>query len=209
MKLATIIALFPVLYPLVYGAAISPRSPIEGYTIWQPEWEIEASPGKTIKARGTIEQARDELLKVNPNWDEDYVEPAKAKRALEARSELAKRTDFYTDGRVECRGRWEETNADEIQRGILYLQALGGQPTNGPGPGACGRVSCSFGAAIYWCNDETTPKTLESYSSIADGAQAIINDCKFYKPGSYNKASGQAFHKTNWNVIVRKDLENC
>lgn len=50
------------------------------------------------------------------------------------------------------------------------------------------------------------PKTLNSFGSIADGAQYIMGKCKsvaflLVKP----KTGGQAFHKTNWNVIVRSD----
>lgn len=40
-----------------------------------------------------------------------------------------------------------------IQEGIAYLGTVSGTPVEGPGPGACGRVSCSYGGAIYWCND--------------------------------------------------------
>jgi hypothetical protein len=27
------------------------------------------------------------------------------------------------------------------------------QPKSRPGPGMCGRVSCSYQTAIWWCND--------------------------------------------------------
>ncbi|KAL2851100.1 hypothetical protein BJY01DRAFT_122306 [Aspergillus pseudoustus] len=214
MKFSTVIALLPVWSALVHGAALSRRSsPIEGYTLWQPEWEIESSPGKTIKVRGTVQQVRDEVLKVNPNWEAEYIEPARVKREAQSSPSspeiFAKRTDFQTDGRVACGRRWEQTSRDDIMRGIFYLRDLPGQPTNGPGPGACGRVSCSYGAAIWWCNDDDQPKTLESYGSIADGAMAIVGKCSYYKPGSYIHVSGQAFHNTNWNVIVREDDDNC
>ncbi|KAL3456003.1 hypothetical protein BJX64DRAFT_271465 [Aspergillus heterothallicus] len=215
MKFSTVIALLPALSALVHGAAVSRRSsPITGYSLWQPEWEIETSPGKTIKARGTIQQVRDEALKVNSNWEAEYIEPARVKREAQssppASSEiLAKRTDFQTDGRVDCGGQWEQTSRDDIMRGIFYLRDVPGRPTNGPGPGACGRVSCSYGAAIWWCNDENEAKTLESYGSIADGAMAIVDKCSYYQPGTYIKVSGQAFHNTNWNVIVRADDDSC
>lgn len=44
-----------------------------------------------------------------------------------------------------------------VQQGISYLGAIPGTPTNGPGPGSCGKVSCSYNAAIYWCNDASVP----------------------------------------------------
>lgn len=58
-----------------------------------------------------------------------------------------------------------------------------------PRPVACGRVSCSHGTAIWWCNDVSNPgikqdrefnpfqsrggKTLSSFGSIVDGAQHV------------------------------------
>lgn len=45
------------------------------------------------------------------------------------------------------------TSGWRVKQGIEYLGTVAGTPTEGPGPGACGRVSCSYGAAIYWCND--------------------------------------------------------
>ncbi|KAL3492408.1 hypothetical protein BJX62DRAFT_224573 [Aspergillus germanicus] len=208
MKFSMVITLLPAFF-----------TSVKGYELWQPEWEIEASPGQTIKARGTIQEVRDELLRANPNWEAEYIAPARAKREAESlslsdsesssSSELSKRTDFQNDGRVACGGRWEQTSRDDIMRGIFYLRDVPGKPTNGPGPGACGRVSCSDRAAIWWCNDDDKPKTLESYGSIADGAMAVLEKCSYYKPGSYIHVSGQAFHNTNWNVIVRADDDHC
>ncbi|KAE8378282.1 hypothetical protein BDV26DRAFT_292379 [Aspergillus bertholletiae] len=158
----------------------------------------------TIKARGTIEEVRDQLLSINSKWDEDYVEPAKAKRS----TDFTKRTDFEHDGRVKCGGPWPQTDSSRIMRGIMYLQGVKGNSSNGPGPGNCGRVSCDWGSVIWWFNDDDKTKTLESYSSIADGALAIMGDCEYNKPGYKNWVSGQAFHNTNWNVIVR-DEDDC
>lgn len=57
--------------------------------------------------------------------------------------------------RIDCFN-WPVANGNRIQDGINYLMGVGGQPSNGPGPGACGRVSCSYDAAIWWCNDVST-----------------------------------------------------
>lgn len=46
-----------------------------------------------------------------------------------------------------------------IKQGIEYLGTVPGSPGQGPGPGSCGRVSCSYGAAIYWCNDVSALST--------------------------------------------------
>ncbi|KND90705.1 hypothetical protein TOPH_04595 [Tolypocladium ophioglossoides CBS 100239] len=95
--------------------------------------------------------------------------------------------------------------------GINYLLTLNGQPRNGPGPAACGRVSCSGeDTAIYWCNDDTQPKTLESWKSIADGAVFRISLCSGDESAGFNEkqVAGQVFHWTNWNVIVKQETCN-
>ncbi|KAL2813072.1 hypothetical protein BDW59DRAFT_167617 [Aspergillus cavernicola] len=89
--------------------------------------------------------------------------------------------------------------------GIMYLEDVDGRPTEGPGPGECSRVSCSWDSAIWWCNDTRETKSLRSFNDIAIGVQAIWSECSFREPGYNMVVSGQAFHKTNWNVIVRKD----
>ena len=49
-------------------------------------------------------------------------------------------------------------------------------------------------------------KQLESFGSIADGADYIMSQCRGGAP-AWEGISGQVFHKTDWNVIVRKS--NC
>lgn len=48
-------------------------------------------------------------------------------------------------------------------------------------------------------------KKLESFGSIADGAQKIRDECSTHGGLTPATTAGQVFHKTNWNVIVRKD----
>ncbi|KAL2826707.1 hypothetical protein BDW59DRAFT_63195 [Aspergillus cavernicola] len=205
MKLFTILTL-----PSLYSLSHALSAPIKGYGIWEPEWEVEALPGHTLKSRGTIEEVRSELLRINPDWDSHYV----VERSLEQRdqssssswsSEFSKRADFYEDGYLKC-GVYTEADVGDVWTGINYLGGVQGRPGNGPGPGNCGRVSCGYDAAIWWCNDSPQAKQLESYDSIADGATAILQSCA--RDGGFswdNKVSGQAFHYTNWNVIVRRE----
>jgi len=55
--------------------------------------------------------------------------------------------------------RYGWANSEVIFLGVYHLAKLDPWteshtiPANGPGPGACGRVSCSWNSAIYWCND--------------------------------------------------------
>ncbi|KAL2851099.1 hypothetical protein BJY01DRAFT_261128 [Aspergillus pseudoustus] len=200
MKPSTILSLLPTLLSMTHAL----EAPIKGYRIWEPEWEVEALPGLMHKARGTIEEVHAELLHINPDWDEHYVEPA-LEHLTQRTSDFTKRTDFYTDGWLVC-GQWPEADVPHIMSGIRYLNGVAGRPGNGPGPGNCGRVSCSYGSAIWWCNDSDQAKQLESYRSIADGAQAVLQSCSYDGGFSFsNKVTGQAFHETSWNVIVRGD----
>ncbi|KAE8378283.1 hypothetical protein BDV26DRAFT_281199 [Aspergillus bertholletiae] len=202
MKFSSALAVMPALLSLGYTL----EAPIPGYGIWEPEWSIEAHPGRTIQARGTIQEVRDELLRINPDWDEHYIKPV-LERSVESTSEFSKRTDFFNDGWLKC-GVWPSADVADVKSGIQYLRGVSGNPQNGPGPGNCGRVSCGYNAAIWWCNDTDDTKTLESFGSVADGAQAVLESCS--KDGELhwnNKVSGQAFHDTKWNVIVRG--ESC
>ncbi|RSL80166.1 hypothetical protein CEP52_017430 [Fusarium oligoseptatum] len=49
-------------------------APIEGYGVAVPEWEIEVTPGGPAAVlNGTIEEIHEELLQLNPSWDEEYM----------------------------------------------------------------------------------------------------------------------------------------
>ncbi|KAJ4205006.1 hypothetical protein NW759_014672 [Fusarium solani] len=190
------------------------EAPIEGYGVVVPEWEVEVTPGgPTTVLNGTIEEVHNELLQLNPDWDEEYIGNSTADAGeineRDAGFRLLARTDF-SDAAYRCGGRWPKCRTTFISQGIYYLRSVKGKPRNGPGPGNCGRVSCSFNSAIWWCNDNAKPKTLNSFGSIADGAAFIVKKCYIPDrgppvPGKWNMISGQAFHHTNWNVIVRKD----
>ncbi|WXC44252.1 hypothetical protein QX201_003989 [Fusarium graminearum] len=185
-------------------------APIEGYGVVVPEWEVEITPGgPTTVLNGTIEEVHDELLQLNPDWDEEYAGNSTDSELTERDSgfELFGRTDF-SDAEYHCGGRWPKCRTTFVNQGISYLRRTKGKPTNGPGPGNCGRVSCSFNSAIWWCNDNASSKTLNGFGSIADGAEYINDKCTRWgwQNGGYRSfVSGQVFHSTKWNVIVRKD----
>ncbi len=68
------------------------------------------------------------------------------------RSDLEKRYDV-DDHFCEKPGTGSYAYKSVIQREIKRLYGISGKPVNGPGPGNCGRVSCSSFSGIYWCND--------------------------------------------------------
>ncbi|KAJ6436678.1 hypothetical protein O9K51_10797 [Purpureocillium lavendulum] len=162
------------------------ESSIPGYGVETLQWNVEVAPGRTEVLNGTVQEVYAQVLQINPNFS--------LSRAPETRGLRHKRST------VNC-GNWPLANKGRIQEGINYLRGVAGAPRNGPGPGNCGRVSCSYNAAIWWCNDNTSPKTLDSWNWIADSAQHIVNTCG---PVA-SQVSGQNFESGNWNTIVRGD----
>ncbi|WYZ36091.1 hypothetical protein EsH8_X_000738 [Colletotrichum jinshuiense] len=213
---------------------VAQGAPIEGYGVVDLEWEVDiSSDGRKGIFNGTIEQIAEEVAKINPNWKEEFNISSTPEEAAAAVKEIfqrdtewgvGKRQAEWDEFRRECFGRWSPAESWAILLGIEYLDKIPGQPSNGPGPGNCGRVSCSADSAIWWCNDvsyddfynyntrkltflniqSAQTKTLFSFRSIANGAGAINRYCTkglLIRP----LVGGQAFHPTNWNVIVRGD----
>ncbi|KAL3489206.1 hypothetical protein BJX62DRAFT_209728 [Aspergillus germanicus] len=191
--------------------------PFEKREKFIPTWDFPVFPSDTTPTtfNGTIQEAHAELLRRNPNWDTEFshllkrspVPVAVTEAGTEEDSgviDLAKRTDFAS---LLCYDQtpWEPAGYHAINEGIAYLRGLSGRPGMRAGPSACGRVSCSWNAAIWWCNDANEFKLLESYNSIADGAAILSQHC--FRDGNWEPrvVGGQIFHETNWNVIVRED----
>lgn len=124
--------------------AVDIVDPISKYTIETPVWEIEVAPGKTEVLNGTVQEIYSRALAINPNFQQ--VPTARSIQELET-SLVEKRATT-----VKC-GNWPSAERRRIHEGIAYLRTLTAAPRMPPGPGACFRVSCSYGAAIYWCND--------------------------------------------------------
>lgn len=116
-------------------------------------WEVETSPGGPKEnLTGTVQDVVSQLSTINPNWKTDFS----FSETLTQRSELPKRGLSFPFTGLLCNIRISEWGTAEfsfIQDGINYLNGVPGTPTNGPGPGNCGRVSCSGDSAIWWCND--------------------------------------------------------
>ncbi|KAK3350454.1 hypothetical protein B0H65DRAFT_439497 [Neurospora tetraspora] len=107
---------------------------------------------------------------------------------------------------VNCHPEWVPEKlalGDRIPEGIDYLRKTpNGKPALGPGAGNCDRVSCSWNSAIFWCNEGSETKELDSYGTIADAAQIIQEECKL---GEGDYILGQVFMKNQWSVVVQKD----
>ncbi|KAH7129346.1 hypothetical protein B0J13DRAFT_563852 [Dactylonectria estremocensis] len=172
-----------------------------------PTWNIEdASDGSIVQVNGTVEQLYAELADNHPELlatafdlnalgtlpdddnDDGYEE--------EDAASLSKRTDFGGSSYY-CYAGNLRASRSRLKEGIKYLNAVSGKPTMGAG--GCHRVSCSYNAGIRWCNQDFVRKTLNSFGSIADGAQFVLNTCP-----SGSKVGGLATHKSKWRVEAHK-----
>ncbi|EGO61634.1 hypothetical protein NEUTE1DRAFT_98715 [Neurospora tetrasperma FGSC 2508] len=184
LVLAALLVLPAVAAPTV---ANKDASAISRYGIEELTWELQTAPGgPAVNVTGTIEQAYKHMKTINPGFISDFgfdqpVNVSSLSTPLESRG--------YTIDHITC-DVFEWAFLEEIQTGMFYLNKVPGKPTNGPGPGNCGRVSCSYGAAIYWCNDTVVNNCPQSIGSWNMGPYAELT-------------KGQIFMTDNWNVIVR------
>ncbi|KAK8038606.1 hypothetical protein PG993_007017 [Apiospora rasikravindrae] len=167
------------------------EAPIPGYRVEEMQWEVDVGHGQTESLNGTVEEVFARILEVNPEFQLAPA-PAPAPGAAEARGLQPEKR-----GKLVCGG-FPRGSVLYLNQGVNYLRGVPGRPGNGPGPGACGRVSCSYNSAIWWCNDNTFFKQLDSYDQIANSAKNTINKCAV--PGM---VSGQNFEDGKWNTIVR------
>ncbi|KAF8850124.1 hypothetical protein BDZ45DRAFT_680021 [Acephala macrosclerotiorum] len=187
--------------------ALGAAAVLEGYNIVDIQWEVlTTAGGPTVLVNGTIQEVYQQLSAINPDFETEF--PPTDKKSLARRAVAAEKRDNekrYTVESYFCGGRWAYCDFDSIISGVNYLDGVSGSPTNGPGPGNCGRVSCSYDAAIYWCNDHTTSYTLNSFADIATGADNIAVNCYIDIGDGVLWTSGQQFYTDSWNVIVRQD----
>lgn len=137
-----------------------PISPIPGYTIEDIVWKVQTFPGRPhVLMSGTVQSVFNQLRYANPNFEADFGINLATSNLNASHSEknnvpLPNITQEHYDVlRHDCFGAWPSASLPRIQEGISYLRGLPGQPSEPPGPMACGRVSCSWDAAIWWCND--------------------------------------------------------
>ncbi|KAI1268258.1 hypothetical protein F5Y18DRAFT_423617 [Xylariaceae sp. FL1019] len=96
----------------------------------------------------------------------------------------------------------DEANQNRIKEGIGYLQDLKDAKCGMNGPNQCGRISCSWGAAIVWCNENDHWVEYDC-SSFADYAIYVVRNCSFLSDRYWNQAVwGTAYDSDNFNVQV-------
>ncbi|KAL9107664.1 MAG: hypothetical protein Q9227_007471 [Pyrenula ochraceoflavens] len=122
----------------VQSAAIG-SAPIPGYGVEPFTWTVTPAAGaEAIVVSGTVQDVYAAASKINPN----FAVERNATAATAHRRDLSEAsTAIVKRDRVNCNLGHNWGNADKaaISDGITYLRGVGGKPTNGPGPGNCGR----------------------------------------------------------------------
>jgi hypothetical protein len=119
----------------------------DGYQEYQMQWTYDTPDGNEITLNGTIEEANDQYEDLFPGELAKGEKPELVTRQFEKDMTI---TCFNADPNPYG---WEMAKLKRLEQGWNHLNRVPGKPSNGPGPGNCGRVSCSNDAAIWWCND--------------------------------------------------------
>ncbi|KAL8391924.1 hypothetical protein RB595_002217 [Gaeumannomyces hyphopodioides] len=219
-------------HPLAAIRVCAPAE-LDGYEIYNTTWVAEVRPqGEVVELNGTLQQVHAQLLRLNPNYNADFhinMEglrhihegwsmfcinagcPPTTTTTTTTSSKLLQDDTVYTfRGFVQTKCLHHDSLArmKAIDEGVWYLRNVrNARPKNGPGPNNCGRVSCSWAAGIYWCNDHDEELEVYEFNTIADGAHWAAHMCQFHPPGVevIKWGGGQALHVDNWRVVVIHD----
>ncbi|QDS75117.1 hypothetical protein FKW77_007416 [Venturia effusa] len=206
-------------YTLALARIQAPRA---DYTTVEPSWSLEVTPGgPRMNVSGTIQEAIAKVVEVNPSWEEQFnfttdpianfttgatsndtttVKPVRFNLEFLGSQDPRSGTPFYSEP-ICTAGAFGAARYDAIIEGIKYLNGINHQASIPPGPQKCSRVSCSWGSAILWCNDQAAGLSFDSFERIVQGAWLVLNSCANAWPA--HKIAGQAFNPDGWNVLVR------
>ncbi|KAL2821294.1 hypothetical protein BDW59DRAFT_164325 [Aspergillus cavernicola] len=170
-----------------------------------PTWQVRPSPNSpSIALNGTAQEVYTQLLKINPDYDEDWHITTTPERETEYPvSSSSSSSRLLLDTRavkhdIKCRGFLDATEYGTFD-GVKTLRKMAtGSSKPRLGAGKCEKVACSYKSKISWCNDGKKTKTLPSYNNIADAAIVIYDLCS----GPSYRVQGQLGHNDHWRVIV-------
>ncbi|KAK0659713.1 hypothetical protein QBC41DRAFT_237205 [Cercophora samala] len=136
----------------------SPNS-VAGYNVVEVSWDLPVKfddpTSEIVTVTGTIQEAIAKMEAAYPGWNETFQAGIPAPPTDDDDDNVTSFVSGATaDDEVEsldCNVNYGYADNTQILYGIWYLRKLTTDPPkNGPGPGNCGRVSCSWNAAIYW-----------------------------------------------------------
>lgn len=195
---------------------MSPPDP--KYTTVDASWAVESIPGNassTMILNGTVQEIYKQLTDINPSYEDllnDYLLSKQATTDLPdtfhsygAMSDLPSNCGYCNV----CTRRWDPAVYTTILNGINYLKTLPSRPSVPPGPDACTRISCQWGSAIWWCNDNDERKDLDSWYEITTAAEDLTRQCFWFARDKSLVTGGQIFQPGGWNVVIRHDDHDC
>ncbi|KAI0151836.1 hypothetical protein GGR57DRAFT_503761 [Xylariaceae sp. FL1272] len=172
------------------------------YTIGDITWTLPiVEGGEDYTFTGTVQEV---FAKINIERKKKGIAPLDdpaASNATVASRSLEGRTWTQCLCKVGLPG---PASVTRITQGINYLDKVKGKCTNGPGPGNCGRISCSYNAAIFWCNDKTVAATYDC-SYFAGYAADVVEFCSYSDAGANAVTWGQDWDSESFNVLVGDD----
>ncbi|KAI1269215.1 hypothetical protein F5Y18DRAFT_178961 [Xylariaceae sp. FL1019] len=201
VSMASALAQAAVMAKLPGGTSIRDSLP-SNYTIGDITWTLPiVEGGEDYTFTGTVQEV---FAKVNIERKKKGIAPLddpNANNGTVAARSLEERDWTQTICNVGLPG---PASVDRINQGISYLNKLKGKCTNGPGPGNCGRISCSYNAAIFWCNDQPNDATYDCniFGAYADDT---VTFCSYTDAGANYVTWGQSFDSQHFNVLVGDD----
>ncbi|OAL66741.1 small monomeric GTPase [Trichophyton rubrum] len=149
--------------------------------------------GKNVTLEGTVQeiysQVKDLTGSILKPVDIPKDDP---KHKLQTRSKVS----------LNCHPQGGGANLRPIRDGIRYLNGLQGKCIGVPR--TCTRVSCSWKAGIFLCNDNMRTVYVPC-KQIAEYAQDIVNVC--VTNPEVSSLRGQEFDSDNWNVVIKAAMD--
>ncbi|KAE8449436.1 hypothetical protein EG329_008044 [Mollisiaceae sp. DMI_Dod_QoI] len=174
--------------PMIFAASLphglSVRTNIDGMQIAKMTFSGTIG-GHEVQLNGSVQEINAQMKQLHPDFDPDTTK---------------------TDSDHYCwpvaGQNWQRAQTSHIKEGISYLDGFKG--LCGVPASTCVRISCSYNAGIYLCNDNNYGIT-PNCAYIASYAQDIINLCNYQDPSGIQYVSGQEFDTDGYNVCVHSD----
>ncbi|KAI1763264.1 hypothetical protein GGR53DRAFT_521138 [Hypoxylon sp. FL1150] len=206
--------LFSVLACFLAGTTTSVALPTEDVakTVFSPmTWTGQVNiGGPLVSIAGTAEEIYKEIVKINPNYDNELGinsnSSTLAERGLEPLKKRATTSSDWT-----C-AYGNDIIAESVGVGVRYLYSIANgacsAPPGSPGDGGCTTTTCNSGAGIFLCNDSSYTLTV-TCSIVADNAVEVLINCQSSTYAGSNTwttiTHGQIFSDDHtWNVILNQ-----
>lgn len=136
---------------------------------------------------GSAQEVRAQVLKLNPNYDDDFADVPLPPIAGSEDGETGSSSSSNLDKRFGpvCGGGccdWKPAPESSIRWNRDYLWGLA-QFKPSMNQRGCARVSCEWNTGIWWCNDNAGYIELPGFNTIGDCAEVTRTTCMYYSYG--------------------------